>query len=298
MEKVDVVIGVQDLLEKMKSEQASAERPIIADCRFWLAEPSRGRAVYQEGHIPGAVYFDLDEDLSSPRGEHGGRHPLPDPARLAAKLTEAGATRSSTIVAYDEQGGAMASRLWWLLQWIGHEGPVLLLDEGFAAWVQAEQPLEQSEAASPSAAAAASTAAAGGYELCMQPQLVLSMDDVKQRLGRSDVVVIDSRDGERYRGEVEPIDRVAGHIPGAVNQPWQRNLDAAGQWLATNDQRARWSEVVGAADEIIVYCGSGVTACPNVLGLWQAGYRHAKLYAGSWSDWSSYEENPVATGEE
>lgn len=289
MEKVDVVVQVQDLMGKMKPEHISDERLIIADCRFWLGEPSRGHAAYKEGHIPGAVYFDLDQDLSSPRGEHGGRHPLPDPARLAAKLTEAGVTRSSTIVAYDEQGGAMASRLWWLLQWMGHEGPVLLLDGGFAAWVQAGQPLEQGEAA-PQAAAAS-------YEPRMQAQLVLGMDDVKQRLGRSDVVIIDSRDGERYRGEVEPIDRVAGHIPGAVNQPWQRNVDAAGQWLATNDQRARWSEVVGAADEIIVYCGSGVTACPNVLGLWQAGYRHAKLYAGSWSDWSSYEANPVEMGE-
>lgn len=295
MRNSDVIIQVQDLLSKMKPDPLSEERLFIADCRFWLEEPSRGRAAYQEGHLPGAVYFDLDEDLSSPRGEHGGRHPLPDPVRLVAKLTEAGVTCSSTIVAYDDQGGAMASRLWWLLQWMGHEGPVLLLDGGFAAWVQAGQPLEQGEAAPPVAAALA--AAAGGYELHMQQQLVLSMDDVKQRLGRSDVVLIDSRDGERYRGEVEPIDRVAGHIPGAVNQPWQRNLDAAGQWLATDAQRARWSQVVGAADEIIVYCGSGVTACPNVLGLWQAGYRHAKLYAGSWSDWSSYKDNPVATGE-
>ncbi|MGZ9586682.1 sulfurtransferase [Paenibacillus marinisediminis] len=286
------VVMTPDELEARLKHAAEGDGSVVAaDCRFWLTEPQRGREAYLEGHIPGAVYFDMNQDLSSAVKEHGGRHPLPDPARLADKLTEAGITRTSTIVAYDEQGGSGASRLWWLLQWMGHEGDVLLLDGGWAAWQAAGLPVEQG-------VAAAASVDGMRYEPNVQVQLVLGMDDVKARLGRSDVVIIDSRDGQRYRGEVEPMDRVAGHIPGAVNQPWQRNLDAAGAWLATDDQRERWSEVVGDAAEIIVYCGSGVTACPNIRGLWQAGYRHAKLYAGSWSDWSSYEENPVATGEE
>ena len=286
------VMTVHELAERLGDSVDEGGHIVAADCRYWLTEPHHGREAFLAGHIPGAIYLDMNQDLSSEVKEHGGRHPLPDPEQLAAKLTAAGVTKTSTIVAYDEQGGSGASRFWWLLQWMGHEGEVLLLDGGWNAWLSAELPVEQGVSS-----AAASTDALR-YEPNLQPQLLVSMEEVKSRLGRSDVVMIDSRDGARYRGEVEPIDRVAGHIPGAVNQPWQGNLSANGNWKSTEEQRDRWSEVVGDVEEIIVYCGSGVTACPNVLGLWQAGYRHAKLYTGSWSDWSSYEENPVATGEE
>lgn len=289
-QEMKVIVTQNELAELLEARVADGSKLVVMDCRFWLMEPERGLASYVEGHIPGAIFLDLNQDLSSPVQEHGGRHPLPDPEKLASRLTAAGVTRTSPIVAYDDQGGSGASRLWWVLQWMGHEGDVRLLDGGIGAWKAAALPIGQG--------VEVAQAASERYVPQLQPQLVASMADVKSKLGARNVVLIDSRDSQRYRGEVEPIDRAAGHIPGAINQPWQGNLDAEGHWKSADAQRARWSDVIGDAEEIIVYCGSGVTACPNLLGLWQSGYRHAKLYAGSWSDWSSYEENPVATGEE
>lgn len=284
-----------------RKQQITASTLAIVDCRFWLMEPERGQEAYKEGHIPGAVYFDLDRDLSSPKAEHGGRHPLPQPQVLAQRLTEAGITHESVVVAYDAQGGANASRLWWLLQWLGHEGEVLLLDGGIQAWEQEGYPLEQEEVGSVfdnRLAGVVSSKETSIYTPRVRDHLVASMEEVASKLGNPRVRLIDSRESPRYRGEVEPIDPKAGHIPGAVNTFWQQSLDEAGRWRSAAEQQARWSSIVGDADEVIVYCGSGVTACPNVLALWQAGYTNAKLYAGSWSDWISYSENPIATGEE
>ncbi len=284
-------------------QEHAASAVAIVDCRFWLMEPERGQAAYKEGHLPGAVYFDLDRDLSAPKAEHGGRHPLPQPHVLAQLLTEAGITHESVVVAYDAQGGANASRLWWLLQWLGHEGEVLLLDGGIQAWEQAGYPLEQAEAGRvlenwSAGVASSSSGVTSSYTPRVRDHLVASMEEVASKLGDSRVRLVDSRESPRYRGEIEPIDPKAGHIPGAVNVFWQQSLDEAGRWRPAAEQQARWSSIVGDADEVIVYCGSGVTACPNVLALWQAGYTNAKLYAGSWSDWISYSGNPVAVGED
>ncbi|WP_409344653.1 sulfurtransferase [Paenibacillus sp. MBLB4367] len=259
---------------------------VIADCRFLLGKPDAGHEAYIESHIPGAVYLDLEKDLSAPIGEHGGRHPLPDMDALAKRLGKAGIGSDTRVVVYDDQGGAMASRLWWLLQYLGHEA-VYVLDEGFSAWKQAGFPVSSEQKVIVPASFIA------------RPQTVLTADaaEVKAKLHAPGVVLIDSREAPRYRGEVEPIDRTAGHIPGAINRFWAEGRRADGSWKSPEEQAERFADL-SRDDEIIVYCGSGVTACPNVLALKSAGFDKVKLYAGSWSDWISYEENPIAVGEE
>jgi len=259
---------------------------VIVDCRFQLGKPDAGRDAYNEGHIPGAVYLDLERDLSGPVGEHGGRHPLPDVDVLAKRLSQAGIGNDSRVVAYDDQGGAMASRLWWLLRYLGHDR-VYIMDEGFSAWqrvgcpVTAEQPVVIPKPFAPATRSA----------------MLADVSEVQSKLHTPGVMLIDSREAPRYRGEVEPIDPVAGHIPGALNRFWAEGRNADGTWKDAAGQAARFADLPRDG-ELIVYCGSGVTATPNVLALEAAGFTNVKLYAGSWSDWITYSENPVATGEE
>ncbi|RJE88330.1 sulfurtransferase [Paenibacillus sp. 1011MAR3C5] len=267
-------------------EQIGAPDVVIADCRFVLGKPMTGREAYEASHIPGAVYLDLEKDLSAPVDEHGGRHPLPDIFDLTVALSRAGIGNETKVVAYDDQGGAMASRLWWLLKYLGHE-QVYVMDEGFAAWVNAGHPLTD-EIVEP---------APTKFLAVVEHTMLVEMDQVQEQLGREDVTLIDSREAPRYRGEVEPIDRVAGHIPGAINRFWKDGLTASGSWKDAADQAERFADL-DKNRELIVYCGSGVTATPNVIALQEAGFTNVRLYAGSWSDWISYEGNPIATGEE
>ncbi|MDR6718279.1 sulfurtransferase [Paenibacillus sp. 2003] len=257
---------------------------VIADCRFLLGQPEAGRQAYEAGHIPGAVYLDLEKDLSSPVSAHGGRHPLPDPAVLASRLSKAGIGSNSRIVAYDDQGGMNASRLWWLLRYIGHE-QVYIMDEGFSAWKNAKFPVT----------ADVPVQIPSSFEVNVQPAMLASVEDVQQASVTGSAALIDSRDARRYAGLEEPIDAKAGHIPGALNYFWKDVLDWDGRWTGTEVLEERFSKL-DKDGAIIVYCGSGVSACPNVIALEEAGYSNVKLYAGSWSDWISYEENPVATG--
>jgi thiosulfate/3-mercaptopyruvate sulfurtransferase len=259
---------------------------VIADCRFTLGQPDLGRLQYEQEHLPGAVYFDLERQLSSVVGEHGGRHPLPDLSAFASVLGAAGIGNQTTVVAYDDQGGAMAARLWWLLRYAGHD-QVFVLNGGFSAWKAAGHPV---------------TAEAAELQQTVfvphsREHMLLQMEDVEARLGNADVTLIDSREEPRYLGITEPIDAKAGHIPGAVNRFWKGALDEQGRWRDAAGQAARF-ESIPQNQEVVVYCGSGVTACPNVLALEEAGFRNVKLYAGSWSDWISYSDNPIATGEE
>jgi len=256
----------------------------IADCRFSLMEPDLGRRQYYQSHIPGAVYFDLNADLSGPVQRHGGRHPLPDPAALAQTLAAAGITRSETwVIAYDDSRLAFASRFWWLLRYLGHDR-VAVLDGGFSLWQAAGYPVTAATAPSP-------LRPAGQFVPALRPEMVVDIEMVKQRKDQAGVVLVDSREGDRYRGEREPIDPIAGHIPGAVNYPWQEVTDEQGRALPTQAQYQRWQNLFSTQeiDEIIVYCGSGVTACVNLLSLEMAGWGgQGRLYAGSWSDWCSY----------
>ncbi|QJC54121.1 sulfurtransferase [Paenibacillus albicereus] len=317
---------------------------VIADCRFALGKPESGREAYEAAHVPGAVYLDLEQDLSAPVGEHGGRHPLPQPAALEAALRRAGIGPHSRVVAYDDQGGAMASRLWWLLRWLGHDA-VYVMDQGFAAWQAAGYPVTDAtrvvvpgafqarvrpelladvddvRAASRAAEPAAWSAAGGSAAEAVKPRSLPLLDRLSAEAslvdgldaafgsvdepdaadapasGKPAPLLIDSREPRRYAGLEEPIDRAAGHIPGAVNRFWKGVLNDDGRWKSGDDLAAAL-DGIPQDRELIVYCGSGVTACPNVLALQAAGYGNVKLYAGSWSDWISYRENPIAAGDE
>jgi thiosulfate/3-mercaptopyruvate sulfurtransferase len=259
------------------AEHGTSSLVLIIDCRFSLAEPELGYRHYQEGHIPGAAYLDLNRDLSSQVGKHGGRHPLPEPANLAARFNQLGMTESTLVVAYDDSRFAFAARLWWLLRWLGHD-QVAVLDGGLAAYRAAGYPLTtETPPARP-----------GNWQPRPRAEWVVDIETVKARQHQPGMVLIDAREPARYRGEQEPIDPIAGHIPGALNYPWQAITDAQGQLRLTADLQAHWAEIC-EAEEIVVYCGSGVTACVDLLGLAAAGITGAKLYAGSWSDWCSYQ---------
>jgi thiosulfate/3-mercaptopyruvate sulfurtransferase len=271
------LVGVPWLLANLSNPNLR-----IVDCRYSLTDPLTGRMGYREGHLPGAIFFDLETDLSAPvlPDRTGGRHPLPTPAAFAATLGEAGIDNASWVVAYDEIG-MTAPRLWWLMRWLGHE-KVAVLDGGIKAWVAAGGALET----------LAIEYAPVVFIPNPKPEMVLTAEEVLKRPAGS--TLIDSRAPERYRGEVEPIDPVAGHIPGAINRNWADGVEG-GHFKSTEAQQQRFA---GLGDELILYCGSGVSAAANALALELAGHKGAKLYAGSWSDWVSDPNRPVAKGEE
>jgi thiosulfate/3-mercaptopyruvate sulfurtransferase len=250
---------------------------VIVDCRFALADPELGYRQYQMSHIPGAHYLDLNKDLSRPVERHGGRHPLPDASELAKKLAAIGVNFQETlVVAYDDSRLAFAARLWWLLRYLGHD-KVALLDGGWAAWQAAGYPVTD----------ALPTPVPGTFVPQLRQEWVVNIDAVKARKDLPEVVLVDSRESDRYLGKHEPIDPIAGHIPGAINYPWQDVTDAQGYLHSLAEQKQRWLDVEQKA-EVLVYCGSGVTACVNLFSLELAGIHTGKLYAGSWSDWCSY----------
>ncbi len=250
----------------------------VVDCRFALMDPMLGIRQYQSGHIPGAIHLDLNRDLSSPVKTHGGRHPLPDIHRLGHTLGRCGICSKTFVVAYDDSRFAFAARLWWLLRYMGHTW-VGILDGGFQGWLAAGYDLTQD---SP-------TLQPTTFVPQVRSHWVVDINQVKQRKDLPNVALVDSRQGDRYRGEREPIDPVAGHIPGAVNLFWQSVTTDDGYVRSTDRQKALWEQIgISQAEEIMVYCGSGVTACVNLLSLELAGITTGKLYAGSWSDWCSY----------
>jgi|GEM_PF-46037 len=261
---------------------------VVVDCRFSLTDPLLGRNQYQMGHIPGAYYLDLNQDLSGVVGQHGGRHPLPDVSILADKLAQMGINHGeSLVVAYDDSRLAFASRLWWLLRYLGHEN-VAVLDGGFSGWQSLGYPVSNIPSTIPGTR--------GNFTPHPQVTKIVDFNYVKhyvEQINQSTLienkpVLIDSREGDRYRGEREPIDPIAGRIPGAINYPWQGVTN--GQGYLVSEQGERW-QAIANSPEIIVYCGSGVTACVNLLSLEIAGISTAKLYPGSWSDWISYQTN-------
>lgn len=259
------------------SEHLGDNDLVIVDCRFSLAEPELGHQQYQAGHIPGAHYLSLDRDLASPVEKHGGRHPLPDVDKFAEKLANIGVTSQKTlVVAYDDSRFAFASRLWWLLRYMGHDR-VAILDGGCQSWQSGGYPVTQE----------ISPPVRGNFTPQLRPEMVVDIETVKARKDLPEVALVDSRSPDRYQGKVEPIDPIAGHIPGALNYFWQEVTDAQAKAKPVSEQRDRWSDIESAKD-IMVYCGSGVTACVNLLSLEMAGISGAKLYVGSWSDWCSY----------
>lgn len=260
----------------------------VLDARFDLARPDAGAEAFLAGHLPGAQYVHLDRELSA-KGDVpalcGGRHPLPTREHFAATVARLGITPATPVVVYDAQGGMFAARVWWMLRWIGHEAAAVL-DGGVAAWTAVGGALETGETES--------TAPAAAYPLSSEAgQRVITADALQAQLGR--LTLIDARAPERYRGDVEPLDPVAGHIPGAVNRPFSANLDADGRFQAPETLRAAFAPLLGTG-EIVHQCGSGVTACHNLLAMEIAGLPAATLYAGSWSEWCHDGRRPVARG--
>ncbi len=262
----------------------------VFDCRFDLADTRRGEQAYRRGHIPGAFYAHLDRQLSSPITPQSGRHPLPDVDALRRWLGGHGVGPAVQVVVYDDSGGTMAVRLWWLLRWLGHPR-VAVLDGGWPSWVRAGLPQQREQPAQPEAVL---------FDGQPAWDQVVSTTQIAQQLrsGDSGVQLMDARTPERFRGEAEPIDPVAGHIPGAINLPLQLNLAADGRFQPVDTLKALYNEALGEhrADEIALMCGSGVTACHNLLAMEIAGLHGARLYAGSWSEWIRDPARPVATG--
>lgn len=272
--------GLMSLLEQTPP-------PAVLDVRWRLLGPP-GRKDYERGHIPGAVFVDLDTDLAAPPGP-GGRHPLPDPDQLERVLRRAGVDHERPVVVYDLADGSAAARAWWLLRWAGHPEP-LVLDGGYAAW-QAEGLPETAEVPEP---------AEGDFRVRPGHMPVLDADGAQAvaREGR----LLDARAPERYRGEQEPVDPRAGHVPGAVNAPFAEHVDESDRWRSPADLAEHFAELgVDGTAPVAAYCGSGVTACSVVLALERAGVADAEhpaaLYAGSWSDWSADPDRPAVTGD-
>ncbi|MCC3373748.1 sulfurtransferase [Cohnella sp. REN36] len=259
---------------------------VVLDVRFSPKEPSYGREAYVKGHLPGASFVDFKADLTDPAREHGGRSPLPTPERLAERFGGLGIDREMAVLVYEDTNGPAASRLWWVLKYIG-VSDVRVLDGGYEAWTAAGLPVT-TETPQPAAR-------------CLEPAVredwLADVHAVRAAIGDAGKKLVDSRDASQYLGLEAPFDPVAGHIPGALNYFWKDGLGADDRWLSPDALRTRFG-ALGQDDEIIVYCGSGISATPNVLALREAGFRNVKLYAGSWSDWISYEGNPIATGEE
>lgn len=254
--------------------QSQLSKVVIFDCRFNLGNKTLGNEQYRTGHIPGAYYLDLEKDLSSPVAKHGGRHPLPDVEIFSRKMRACGVNSYTTIVVYDDSRMAYAARAWWLLRYYGHQH-VLILDGGFAAWVNNGGAQDRREPAIKN----------GNFKASIQSAWTLGREDILQ--GDRKLLLIDSREAKRYRGEEEPIDPIAGHIPGAVNYLWQDATTEQGFIKSQTDQQERWKSLP-QQENLVVYCGSGVTACVNLLSLEISGI-NAKLYPGSWSDWCSYQ---------
>jgi thiosulfate/3-mercaptopyruvate sulfurtransferase len=261
---------------------------VLCDVRHDLARPDWGEEQYRERHVPGAMFVHLDGDLSAPMNGKNGRHPLPSPETAAATFGRLGIAPGKQVVAYDQGGGAFAARLWWMLRWLGHDA-VAVLDGWFAKWKDEDRPV----------AAGFETPHSAPFAIRKVTPTV-DASGIMASLPRQALLLIDARAPERYRGETEPLDPVAGHIPGARNRPYTQNLAADGTFKHPAFLRAEFEAVLdGAGSDLVVHqCGSGVTACHNILAMEIAGFEGTRLYPGSWSEWCADPARPVASGPE
>jgi thiosulfate/3-mercaptopyruvate sulfurtransferase len=259
----------------------------VVDCRFDLMHPIAGRTSYEQGHIPGAVFVDLNIDLAAPVQSGTGRHPLPDADELARTFGRLGIGQDTQVVVYDDCSGALAARTWWLLRWLGHED-VALLEGGIARWKSLRLPVEEGAVAHAQSVFTAEPRTA----------LVVETPDIAEAVKANGVMrLVDARDAARFRGESEPIDAVAGHVPGALNLPFGECLNPDGTWKTPADIERLWFNVLGKHRDspCCVMCGSGVTACHLIISALVAGLPEPRLYAGSWSEWIADPARPVAT---
>jgi len=264
----------------------SQDNWFIFDSRFNLADTQAGETAYRHGHIPNARYAHLDRDLSSAISSFTGRHPLPDFKTLVKKLGEWGVTNTSQIVIYDDASGAIAGRFWWLLRYLGHE-KVAVLDGGLSCWQKQGHPITTHLPKSPPSI----------YRPYVNCSTLVNTQTLEQELAKNSITLIDARAAERYQGKAEPLDPVAGHIPKALNRPFQLNLDTQGRFLPAAELQQQFSALIGQtpATKVVHMCGSGVTACHNLLAMEIAGLIGSKLYAGSWSEWIRNKNRTIAS---
>lgn len=261
---------------------------VIFDCRFTLTDVEAGHRAYQIDHIPGAQYVHLDNDLSSPITAKSGRHPLPDPEELSHKLGQWGVDATKQVIVYDDSFGSIAARMWWLLHWLGHEA-VALLDGGFSKWRREGLPLT----------AELPKVTPAQFKQKRDDSLWVDSEFVAKEIAEGKILLIDARAEERFLGDIEPLDKVAGHVPGAINIPYEDNLDFGGDFLPEDELRQFYQENLRhkSPENVVLMCGSGVTACHTILAMEQVGLHGVKLYAGSWSEWITDNKRPVAKGE-
>jgi thiosulfate/3-mercaptopyruvate sulfurtransferase len=257
----------------------------VFDCSFDLTAPDSGFEAYAKGHIPGARYLHLDNDLSAPMSGTNGRHPLPSVEQFAVTLRRLGVSEARQVVAYDRSGGPYAARLWWLMRWLGHAN-VAVLDGGLAAWTAQGGVLTSAIIEEPS----------GNFVGRPRDGAVIAASEIVDALPGGSLTLVDGRSPERFRGDPHLFDPVSGHIPGARNRFFQHNLKADGSWKTAHELAGELSHVLAGAGDVVLYCGSGVTACHNALAMAYAGLEPARLYAGSWSEWIADPARPVETG--
>lgn len=280
---VSFLISVENLQDKLVND---SENLVVIDVRYQLNDLEAGRKAYENNHIPGAVYLDLKEDLSGEVGKHGGGHPLPDWETFTDQLGQLGIDQNTKVVIYSENNDMYAARCLWMFEHLGHKN-ALILDGGWEKWLERKLPVTTEIPHYGSKT----------YTIGQLKEDIVNIDSLKEKLEQKSAILIDSRARDRYLGKVEPMYQKSGHIPGAKNFFWKDVLDDKGKWKADAELEEHFKEL-NKDEEIIVSCGSGVSACPNVLALKQAGFSNVKLYPGSFSDWISYDNNPLETEEE
>ena len=276
------IISAEDLNKNLNNENW-----FVFDCRFLLKDPQGGRNKFNQGHIPSAQFADMDTDLSSAMTKTSGRHPLPDPETFMQKLRSWGTSNHSQVVCYDDISGAFAARMWWLLNWVGHKD-VAVLDGGIEQWTKAGLPLEQDTQAR----------ATGTFSGTANHAMWVGITFIQQQLAENKIKLLDARSTERFTAEDKKTDPVLGHIPGAESYPFSGNLNQEGVFLSASNLQDRFTPVFSghSTEQIISMCGSGVTACHNLLAMHVAGHPLPRLYVGSWSEWIKDSDRPVATG--
>lgn len=272
-----------DSLITVEQTRAISTSCVIVDCRFSLTEPYLGASLFAESHIEDACFLDLNKDLSSAVTADSGRHPLPSPDTLADSLRRAGLNSDSQLIAYDDRSGAFAARLWWLCHWLGHTRAAVL-EGGFAAWQEAGGAIASGEYSK--------NTAPGNFKARPNDSLIINAQEVQQQLRLGQIQLIDARGAERFNGECEPIDLLAGHVPGSVNRPFTDNLQADGCFKSATALHSRFANMPNT----VHMCGSGVTACHNILASVYAGLEMPVLYPGSWSEWIRDPDRPVTQG--
>ena len=275
------IISAEDLINNINNKEF-----IIFDCRCDIKETSYGIDQYTEGHIPNAVFVDIDTDLADKKTSTSGRHPLPDPKILTEKLCNWGMSNTKQVVIYDDAGGAFASRMWWILRWLGHE-KTALLNGGLGAYMAAGGKLTSEIKAHENAL----------FDITIDDAMHVTLKEVEDAQYRMDKLIIDARSKERYLGIKDMVDPIAGHVPGAISYPLGNNLDKRGCFKSSEELKLQFSKILGdiKTEGIISMCGSGITACHNILAMEIAGIKNVRLYVGSWSEWITDKNRPIAT---